>query len=92
MKHGNLNYSETVNSDLGAVSGSFYKCVADDYYTYHKGKIYSSESIGKYLIDNPKDWKKVLPYPTTKELLAALEKNERVSQVIKSLKQWQNCR
>lgn len=67
---------------------SYYKCVSHDYYTFDKGSIYSSESIGIYLTKHPKDWKKVLPYPSTIELLDAFEKNVKKSQVIKALNQW----
>ena len=74
------------------VSGSFYKCIANDYSSYQKGKIYSENEIGKYLAENPKDWKKVLPYPTSKEIIAAFENKENVTKVIKALKQWQNYR
>jgi len=86
------NEPQNPQLNIGAVSGSFYKCIADDYSTYRKGNIYSEESIGKYLIENPKDWKKVLPYPTSKQIIAAFEKNENVTKIIKALKQWQNYR
>ena len=79
-------------SCLGAISGSFFKCKADDYSSYEKGKIYHKDSIGKYLIENPKDWISVLDYPTSKELLECLENGTNKVKIIKSLKQWQNYR
>jgi hypothetical protein len=74
------------------VSGSFFKCKSNDYSSYDKGKIYHKDSIGKYLIQNPKDWVSVLDYPTSKELLECLENGTNKNKVIKSLKQWQNYR
>jgi hypothetical protein len=68
---------------------SFYKCVSSEYSTYKKGKIYPIEAVGQYLFDHPKDWKKVLPYPTTQELIECLEKGKNSKIIIKALKQWQ---
>lgn len=88
----NSNKPQKPQLNIGAVSGSFYKCKADDYSYYEKGKIYHKDSIGKYLIENPKDWVSVLDYPTSKELLECLENGTNKAKIIKSLKQWQNYR
>ena len=84
--------TESRNDGNTMLAAVYYKCVGTNYSTFIKGQIYHRDTIGKYLEEYPKDWKKVLPYPTTHELLAAFEKNERVSQVIRALKQWSNCR
>lgn len=85
------NLSSSRNDGNTMLAAVYYKCVGTNYSTFIKGQIYHRDTIGKYLQEYPKDWKKVLPYPTTQELLAAFEKNERVSQVIRALKQWSNC-
>lgn len=84
--------AQTEQLDIPVVSGSFFKCKANDYSTYEKGKIYHKDSIGKYLIENPKDWVSVLDYPTSKQILDCIENGTNKSKIIKSLKQWQNYR
>lgn len=91
MKKYNLQ-DETVNSVKTSVIGSFFKCKAVDYSSFVKGKIYHKDSIGEYLIDNYKDWVAVLDYPTAKELLDYIENGTNKSKIVKSLKQWKNCR
>jgi len=87
-----MNNRKPKNGFKGAVSGSFFKCKANDYSTFQKGKIYNKESIGNYLIENPKDWVSVLDYPTSKDFLDCIENGTNKSKIIKSLKQWQNYR
>ena len=74
---------------LGAVCGSFFICKADDYSSFEKGKVYSKNEIGKYLIEHPKDWRVLLNYPTTTELLECIESGKNKSKIVKALKQWQ---
>jgi hypothetical protein len=92
LENENLNEPQKPQLNIGAVSGSFFKCKADDYSSYEKGKIYHKDSIGKYLIENTKDWISVLDYPTSKELLECFENGTNKAKIVKSLKQWQNYR
>jgi hypothetical protein len=72
--------------------GGYYKCKANDYSSFKKGEIYHVWNIGKYLIDNPKDWSPVLPYPSSKEILDCLENGNNKGKIIKALKQWKNTK
>jgi hypothetical protein len=69
-------------------SNKFYKCMSNDYSRFIKGKIYNEYIIEKYLFLYPNDWKEVSPYPSTKEILLALETKKDAAKIIKTLKQW----
>ena len=92
MSTENVSNQEKGNGVLGAVRRSFFKCKADDYLSYEKGKIYHKDSIGKYLIENPKDWVSVLDYPKSKEILDCIKNGTNKAKIVKALKQWQNYR
>lgn len=68
----------------------FYKCKSDEYNSFVKGHIYSSNVIGKYLDEFPDDWSQTLSYPTCKELLDCIENGTNTSKVIRALKQWKH--
>ena len=74
--------------DLLEVSQNFYKCKDDGYSYYEKGKVYPGTLIFEHIIDYPKDWQKVLPYPTTNEIIDAMEKGIKKTTVLRALKQW----
>ena len=92
MSTENVSNQEKGNGVLGAVRRSFFKCKANDYLSYKKGKIYHKDSIGKYLIENPKDWVSVLDYPKSKEILDCIKNGTNKAKIVKALKQWQNYR
>lgn len=66
----------------------YYKCVANDWTSFDKGRNYHVNQIGEYLSQYPLDFKPVLPMPTVKELIAAIQTGEGKSKVLKALKQW----
>lgn len=70
----------------------FYKCKSIEYSSFHKGKIYPKDIIGKYIQQYPLDWQKVLPFPTTEELIECINSGKNKIQIIKTLKQWKSCR
>lgn len=70
----------------------YYKCLNDDYRTFNKGSIYFITLVGKYVHDNPEDWKAVLPYPTAKEIIDCIENGNNKTIILKALKQWKNRR
>lgn len=82
--------NKTMNKNY--VSSSFFKCKSDDYSSFKKGKIYHRDSIGDFLIEHPKDWVSVLDCPTYKDILDCIENGTNKTKIVKSLKQWQNCR
>jgi hypothetical protein len=70
----------------------YYKCKSDEYSSFTKGKIYSIESIGKYLTNNPEDWSPALPFPEIKEILDCIENGTNKTKIVKALKQWSKTR
>ena len=70
----------------------YFKCVSNEYSTFVKGKIYRKDIIGRYLLDYPDDFKPVLPYPTTQELIDAITDGKNVTKILRSLKQWKNIK
>lgn len=69
----------------------YYKCLVSDYSYFVKGYCYSEDEIngeGEYLFEYPKDWQKVLPKPTTQEIIKTIETGENKKNVLRALKQW----
>jgi len=66
----------------------YYKCLKGGWSSFEKGKIYPKEFIGHWLIEYPKDFRKVLPYPSTQELIDAIEEQKNLTKILKALKQW----
>lgn len=70
----------------------FYKCVGDDWALFEKGEIYTIYEIGGYIEKHPEDFKPVLPYPTTRELIETIETGKNKTKVLKALRQWSNSK
>ena len=77
------------NEVLAAV---FFKCQTNDWSSFVKGKIYHKDVIGKYLIEYPNDFKAVLEYPTSIELIECITNGENKSKILKALKQWSSVK
>lgn len=90
LENENLNEPNNPQLNISIFKDSFFICKADDYSSFEKGKVYSKNAIGKYLTKHPKDWKLLLDYPTTKELIECIEYGKNKSKIVKSLKQWKN--
>jgi len=73
---------------LLSIIDNYYKCKSDEYSSVTKGHVYSGAFIGEYVIEHPKDWQKVLPYPTAIEIIDAIENGINTKKVLKALKQW----
>lgn len=70
----------------------YYKCVSNDYNQFSKGKNYTEKSIGKYLEEYPKDFKKINSYPSVEELIECIENGTNKNKIIKTLKQWKTTK
>lgn len=66
----------------------YYKCVANGWSSFEKGKIYHISFVEEWLSAHPKDFRGVCNYPTTEELIAAIEKGKNSNSVLKKLKTW----
>lgn len=79
----------TPNPMLAAV---FFKCQTRDWAFFDKGKIYHKNVIGKYLFEFPNDFKPVLEYPTSKDLIECIVNGKNKSKILKALKQWSSVK
>lgn len=77
------------NHMLAAV---FFKCQTRDWAFFDKGKIYHKNVIGKYLFEFPNDFKPVLEYPTSKDLIECIVNGKNKSKILKALKQWSSVK
>lgn len=70
----------------------FFKCQTRDWAFFDKGKIYHKNVIGKYLFEFPNDFKPVLEYPTSKDLIECIVNGKNKSKILKALKQWSSVK
>jgi len=68
----------------------YYKCLSDDYESFDKGRMYSGVWCEGFVRQHPEDWKEVLPYPNTLDLIDCIENGKNKTKVLKALKQWKN--
>ena len=83
-----MNKVEIITPQINEIQNNFYKCKSEDYSYYEKGIVYPGTLIVEHVKEYPKDWQKVLPYPTTKEIIDAIENGTKIVGVLSALKQW----
>lgn len=74
-----------------ANKGKYYKLKSNGYEpSFTKGKCYPDFIVGKRIIDYPDDWKLLPKYPTTNELIEAIETDDKkkLKKILLILKKW----
>ena len=74
------------------VTNFYFKCKSSEYSSIKKGQICAFYDIEPYLEQYPDDWQKVLPYPTSSEILDCIENGKNKNIIVKALKQWKHQR
>jgi len=73
-----------------SIETKYYLCLAYDYDSYRKGKVYPEFLVSGIVDRFPKDWKEVSPYPNTLELIDCIENGKNKTKVLEVLKQWKS--
>lgn len=78
-----MEYKEKTNK--------YYKLKSNDYEpSFYKGKCYPDFIVGNRVIKYPEDWILLPDYPTTKELIQAIEEDDKkqLKKILAVLKKW----
>ena len=77
--------------DYSTKENKYYKLKSSDYEpSFYKGKCYPDFIVGNRAIKYPDDWKLLPEYPSTSELINAIETDDKkkLKNILSVLKKW----